>query len=296
VTRRGESMMKRLSVFDILLYIFLTLFALACALPLLLVASISFTSEDAITRYGYALIPAEFSLDAYRMLFSSVGTVASSYLISILMTVIGTASAVLITASAGYTLANQNVKYRNLLALFFFIPMLFSAGLVPWYLINAALGLKDNFLALVVPRLMFNAFNMFLVRNYMKSLPAALGESAKIDGASEFVIAFRIYFPLSVPVLATIALFYGMGYWDDWYNAVMLVSNPDLYPLQYLLFQIQNQINMSLYLKDMGIESDLPSESFKMATVIVTIGPIVLLYPYLQRYFLKGLIIGSVKE
>lgn len=280
---------------DYSIYTLLAVYSIACLFPLLLVAAISVTDERSITMNGYSLFPEKLSLAAYKMLFTSAGSIAQSYFVSVSMTLIGTVLAVLITYGAAFSLANPAVKYRNLLAFVFFIPMLFSAGLVPWYMINAALGLKDNYLALIIPRLLFSPFNLFLVRNYMRTLPSALAESARIDGAGDLRIAFRIYFPLCMPVLATIALFYGLGYWNDWYNAVMLVNDTSLYPLQYLLFRLQSQIQMAQDLQELGISSDLPTESFKMATVLITIGPVVLLYPYLQKYFIKGLVIGSVK-
>jgi putative aldouronate transport system permease protein len=205
---------------------------------------------------------------------------------------------VLITAMAAYTLANRNVRCRNGLSLFIYVTMVFSAGIVPWYFICRALGLRDTILALIVPSLLFNPFNLFLVRAYMEGIPDSLRESATIDGANDLVTAFQIYFPLSIPALATIALFYGLGYWNDWWNAIMLVDNKRLYPLQFLLLQLRSQISMirDLQLGSAGASTITPpSESIKMATAVVTIGPIVLLYPYLQRYFVKGLVVGSVK-
>ncbi|MDI6619090.1 MAG: carbohydrate ABC transporter permease [Clostridiales bacterium] len=219
------------------------------------------------------------------------------YVISIFITVVGTLLAIVITGSAAYTMANKNVKYRNALAMFFFIPMVFSSGIVPWYLICTTLHLRNNIWSLLVPNLLFNPFNLFLTRNFISGIPDSMRESATIDGANDIIIAFKIYFPLCVPVLATIGLFYGLGYWNDWWNAIMLVDNKNLYPVQYLLLQLKSQISM---LRDLQFLSGTgsvtpPSESLKMATAIVTIGPIVLLYPFLQRYYVKGLIIGSVK-
>ncbi len=271
------------------------LFALFCMIPMLLVVMVSLTDEAAIRRYGYQLIPSEFSLGAYRLILTSNTILANSYMISIIVTLIGIIGAVLITGMAGFALANKQVRYRNALALFFFITMIFNTGLVPWYMINTALGLRNNLWALIIPSLLFNPFNLFLVRNYMNGLPDSLMESAKIDGAGDARIAFKIYFPLSVPVLATVALFYGLGYWNNWFNAIMLVNNQRIYPLQYLLMRLQSEIRMISELQAYETSANMPTESLKMATAIVTIGPIVFLYPYLQRYFVKGLIVGSVK-
>jgi len=279
----------------VLMYVFLTLFALFCFLPMLLVFMISITTEDAIRQYGYSLFPHELSLDAYRILFRDAGIVLRSYGISLFVTIVGTLAAVTVTGMASYTLFNRSVRYRNHLALFFFFTMLFNGGIVPWYMICRQLGLNDNILALLIPSLLFSAFNLFLTRNYMLSLPYALVESAKIDGANDAVIALRIVFPLCKPVLATIALFYGLAYWNDWWNAIMLVSDQKLYPVQYFLFKLQSDIQMLTLIQGASSTGVLPTESVKMSTAILTIGPIVLMYPYLQRYFVKGLIVGSMK-
>lgn len=274
------------------------LFALMCLLPMILTLMVSITDEKSIMRNGYSFFPEKFSGYAYELMFRSGSSVIQGYLISILVTVAGTLLAVLITGLAAYTLANKNVRYRNALGMFFFIPMVFGAGIVPWYLICGALHLRDNIFALIVPSLMFSTFNMFLVRNFMSGLPDELRESATVDGANDAVIAFKIYFPLAVPSLATVGLFYGLAYWNDWWNAIMLVDDKNLYPIQYLLLQLKSQISMLKDLQNMAggaAGMTTPTESLKMATAIVTVGPIILLYPFLQKYYVKGLVVGSVK-
>lgn len=285
---------------DVLMYLFVGTFAVFCLIPMLLAISVSFSAEASITRYGYKFVPTEWSAEAYRMIFHENSTVFSGFMISMLVTVVGTALAVVITAMAAYALANKNVRYRSNLSLYFFITMTFSAGIVPWYLMCLNLGLRNNFLALIIPSLLFSPFNMFLVRNYMDGLPASLRESATLDGANDVTIFFKIYMPLSIPSLATVTLFYGLAYWNDWFNAIMLVDDSKMYPLQYLLLQLRSQVQM---IRDMQAmmggaitAAKPPSESLKMATSIITIGPIVLLYPLLQRYFVKGLVVGAVKE
>lgn len=289
--------MKRFSLSKTVMYTLTTIYSSLCLLPMLLVLMISITDEDALLKNGYSLFPEKFSLYAYKLIFTGGSQVMQSYGISIFVTVVGTILAVLVTAMAGYTLANKQVKYRNLLALYFFITMIFSAGIVPWYLMNRMLGLTDNIMALIVPSLLFSPFNLFLVRNFMNGVPDSLRESATIDGANDITIAFRIYLPLCTPVLATIALFYGLDYWNNWWNAIMLIDSQALYPLQFMLLQLQSEISMLNEMTMLGGSSDvtLPTESVKMGTAIVTIGPIVFLYPYLQKYFVKGLVIGSVK-
>jgi putative aldouronate transport system permease protein len=278
------------------IYLFLGVFALLCFLPMLLTIMVSISDESSIIHNGYSFFPERFSLEGYRTLVNSSAVLLRSYLITITITVVGSITAVVITAMAGYTLSNPKVKYRGRLNLFFFITMLFYSGLVPWYIMCKNLGLTDNILALIIPTLLFNAFNMFLIRNFMESLPDALRDSAYIDGANDLQIAFRIYLPLCVPVLATVLLFYALAYWNDWFNAIMLVDDKHLFPLQYVLFKIRSNIDM-LSMIPSGASSQYtpPAESAKMATVIMTIGPIVFLYPFLQRYFVKGLIIGAVK-
>ena len=209
---------------------------------------------------------------------------------------IGTVLATCITAMASYSLANTSVYYRNGIAMFFFVTMVFNGGMVPWYIMCQNLGLTENYLALLIPNLIFSPFNLFLVRNYMRELPASLMESAKLDGANDGVIAFRIYFPLCKPILATVALFYGIAYWNDWWNAIMLVTDVDMYPIQYYLMKLRSDQNfMKMLSGAAGGSAFAPTESLQMATAAITIGPIILLYPFLQKYIVKGLVIGSVK-
>ena len=279
-----------------LIYVFVALFAIVCILPFVLVVIVSFSSERSITINGYSFWPSEWSVSAYDMLFMPKSSIPQAYKITTLSTVIGTVLATLITFGAGYTLANRSCRYRNGLSLYFYITMVFSAGLVPWYMMCKNLGCYDNILALIVPSLMFSPFNMFLVRNFVRSIPAELDESAKIDGAGEVRIAFAIFFPLCMPVLATIALFYALGYWNNYFNAVMLVNNQDYYTLQMLLFKIQSEITALSQLAAGALQTvNPPKESFKMATSVITMGPIVVLYPFLQKYFVKGMVVGAVK-
>ena len=289
--------MNKLSLSKMVMYFLITVYSALCLLPMLLVLMISVTDEDSLLKNGYSLVPEKFSFYAYKLIFAGGSQVWHSYAITVMVTLVGTFLAVIVTALAGYTLANKNVKYRNRLALYFFITMIFSAGIVPWYLMNRMLGLTNNILALIIPSLLFNPFNLFLVRNFMNGVPDSLRESATIDGANDMTIAFRIYLPLCTPVLAAIALFYGLNYWNNWWNAIMLIDSKQFYPLQFLLLQLQSEISMLNEMTMQAGSSDmtLPAESVKMATAIVTIGPIVFLYPYLQKYFVKGLVIGSVK-
>lgn len=289
---------KKLTFGKIMIYMAVTAIAAFCLLPLVLVVIVSFTAEEEIIRNGYSFFPSKWSLEAYKMLFENGKEVFRCYLNSICITAVGTVMATMITAMASYSLANPSVQYRNGIAMYFFVMMVFNGGMVPWYIMCKNLGLMDSYLALLIPTLIFSPFNLFLMRNYMQQLPASLMESAKLDGANDGVIAFKIYFPLCKPILATVALFYGIAYWNDWWNAIMLVSDADLYPIQYYLMKLRSDQNFMKQLQSsgmMGGSAFTPSESLQMATAAVTIGPIVLLYPFLQKYIVKGLVIGSVK-
>jgi putative aldouronate transport system permease protein len=286
--------MKKFSISQLIINIVVGAYALACFLPILLVLINSFTSEYAINMNGYSFFPAQWSTMAYKMMFGPRSLIVNSYMVTIQATVIGTVIATFITFCAGYALANKRLKYRNGLALYFFITMIFNAGLVPWYMVSKAIGAYNNIWALIIPSMLFSPFNMFLIRNFVKGIPDSLSESARIDGAGDIRVAFQIYFPLCLPVIATITLFYALGYWNNYFNALMLVDDTKLYTLQMLLFKIQSEITKLSQIAQ-GTTTNPPNASFKMATAIVTMGPIVLLYPFLQRYFVKGMVVGAVK-
>ena len=286
---------KRIKISRIVIYALVTLFSLCCVLPLLLVFMVSITDERAIGMNGYSFFPEAFSLEAYKRIIYPGSPLFQSYAVTIFTVVIGTAIAVLMTYFAAYPLANKKFRYRNGFAMFFFITTVFNAGLVPWYLMCRQLHMYNNILALIIPSMVFTPFNMFLVRNYVRELPVVLMESARIDGAGELRVATQICMPLCKPVLATITLFYGINYWNSWFNAIMLVDDSKLYPLQMLLMKIQSDIKMMTMVSGASANMTLPTEGVKMATVIMTIGPIIFLYPFLQKYFVKGIIMGSVK-
>lgn len=281
-------------IFKAVNFAYLSLIALCMFLPFLIILAVSFSSEAAVTKFGYSLFPRELSLDAYRFVFSA-GTMGSGYIVSSIVTLAGTVLAVVITALAGYALSRKNLKYRNFFALAFYFTMVFNGGLVPWYIIVTRLGLKDSLWALIIP-MCFNPFNMLLIRNFFQTLPDALVESAKLDGAGEFRTFIRIIIPISLPGLATITLFYMLGYWNDWWLALNFIDNEKLYPLQFLLRKILS--NISYAASGMATTfniATIPQETVKMATCVVTIGPIILIYPFVQRYFIKGITVGAVK-
>lgn len=275
----------------------IVLFALLCLLPFILVISSSFTSETSIIQNGYNLWPKEFSVEAYKLLFSS-NTLGSAYIVTIFMTVVGTTLSMLITSAAAYALSCKRFYNRGKVAFFIYFTMLFSGGLVPTYLwITKYLNLTDSIWALILPSLV-NPWNLLLLRNFFSGIPESLSESATIDGANDIVILFKIILPISLPGLATIGLFYALAYWNEWYKALLYIRDSHKYPLQYLIMQIQrNQqyVQQNAALGGATTEGIVPAYSSQMATAVMTIGPIVLLYPFLQKYFVTGLTVGSVK-
>lgn len=282
-------------VSQIIFHIIAIAFCIFTTVPFILTIIVSLTDENSVVKHGYQFIPEKFSFDAYRLIFSG-SSIFNAYGISIVVTVLGTALSLLVTTMLAYTIASPKVKYRNFIALCVFIPMIFNAGLVPWYIfVTKYLHLKDSILALILP-ILVSPFNVFLVRNYFRSLPPALVESAEIEGANPLYIFWKIIIPLSAPIIATVALFYSLAYWNDWNLALWLIDSRELYPLQFMLFKIQSMIN---YMSSQGSygagNSTLPSITAQMAMVLVTIGPIILIYPFIQKYFIKGIMIGAVK-
>lgn len=279
-------------------YILTGFFAVICLYPLLLAVGTSFTDEVEVTKYGYHVIPKAFCLEAYKTILGSLGkNILNAYCVTIGVTVCGTALSVLVSSTFAYVLTVKEFRPRGVLNMFLYIPMIFSAGLLPWYIMcTKYYHLTDNFLALVLPCCM-NAFNVFLLRNFFNSIPDELAEAAKMDGASYLRIFSVIYFPLAKVGLVTVGLFYALSYWNDYYLSLMFINKQSMYPLQYYLYNmlsniqfIANEANASL-----GYNINIPLETTKMATICVTIGPIILLYPIAQKYITKGVIVGAVK-
>lgn len=285
----------------IVAYVLTGSFAIICLIPLWMALSASFTDEMTLIKEGYSLWIKDFDFTSYKLIFTGTSTVYRAYFITISMTVIGTLLTVFFTAITAYPLSVAGVKYSGKISFFIYLTMLLNGGLVPNYiLMTRVLHMKDSFWVLVIPG-MLSAYNIFLMTNYFKTLPSSLAESAKIDGASDFKIFIRIILPLSKPILATIALFAAMGYWNEWYKVLLYIEKPNLYTLQYLIMKMQRQLSfLSSELGAKAMEAmgnvTLPSLGIRMATAILSIGPIVLVYPLLQKYFMKGIMIGSVKE
>ena len=278
-------------------YAFIILFAIACLVPLLLVLSSSFTSQAALNQFGYRIFPKDFSIEAYSMLFKS-GTVLPSYGVTFFVTIVGTVLSMLVTCACAYAISCKSMYYRSKIAFFIYFTMLFSGGLVPTYLwVTKYLHLSDSLWSLILPSLV-NAWNLLLMRNFFNGIPEALSESARIDGANDMIILFKIILPISLPGIATVGLFYALAYWNEWYKALLYIHTEWKYPLQYLIMRIQKDIQfVQQNAAQAGVQTEglIPAETVQMATAVVTIGPIVLLYPFLQKYFVQGLTVGSVK-
>lgn len=283
--------------FYVLCYTVVALMALVCLIPFVLLISASFTAESYIRFHGYNLWPQEFSLEAYGVIFRNPQTIINAYGVSILITGVGTFLGLMTTTAAAYVLSRQDFKYRNVFSFFFYFTTLFNGGMVSTYIFYIQyLHLKDSLWALILPGL-FNVFYLLIMRSFCSAVPSALIESAKIDGAGEYRIFFQIVLPLLKSGMATIGLFLALGYWNDWYNAMLYINSSNKYPLQYMLYNmLQQQQALARIASQLGIVvADLPSNSLKMAMAVVATGPIILVYPFVQKYFVKGVTVGSVK-
>ena len=280
------------------LFIFI---ALVCVIPVVLVLIISLTDQSSINTYGYSFFPKQWSFDAYRYIWSSARhTILSAYGITIFTTVIGTVAGVLIVALYAYPISRNDFKYRNTFAFISFFTMLFSGGMVSWYMIcTSILHLGNTVWALILPGVMNSWYVVILRTFFATSIPPSVIESAKIDGAGEYIILFRLVMPLSLPGLATIALFFTLRFWNDWYNALMFITDEKLRNLQFLLQSMLSKIQM-LSESDgntYAAESirEIPSDSVRMALCMIAAGPILIVYPFFQKYFIQGLTVGAVK-
>lgn len=284
-------------VFNIVGYAWVSIFAALCLIPFLMIVVGSFTEESRIVKNGYSLFPGALSWDAYRFIFDNPAQIVSAYRVTILVTASGTLLGLFVSAMTAYVLQRKDFAHRNVFAFYFFFTTLFSGGLVPWYiLIVKYLGLKESMLALLLPPLL-NVFYIIILRSFISStIPDAIGESAKMDGAGDFRIFLAIILPLVKPALATIGLFIALNYWNDWYHAMLFVNKEPLFPLQYFLYKILSSIAFaSSSVSQSSVAIDTPKESFKLAMTVIATGPIVLLYPFVQKYFIQGLTIGAVK-
>ena len=284
---------------NIIANIILAVFAIACVFPFIFVIIISLTSEQSLLEHGYSIFPKEWSFEAYKYLFQSGGALAQSYMVTILVTVLGTIINVSMVSTYAYAISRKGFKYRRQFTFLVFFTMLFGGGMVPSYIVmTQVLGLKNTIWALILP-LAFNSFNIIVMRTFFqKSVPDSIIESARIDGASEFRIFIKIVIPLALPGIATIALFSTLAYWNDWFNAMLYIDYQNLVPLQHMLMKIEK--NMEFIRQNAMLSGEvmnaLPQESVRMAMVVISTLPIACTYPFFQKYFISGLTIGGVKE
>ncbi len=288
---------------NFLLNMLFVLLSALCIIPFVLVVIISFTSEKSLQLNGYQFWPDEWSLEAYKYIFTSGSNIINAYGITILVTVLGTFLGLVIMTSFAYALSRKSFAYKKFFTKLIFIPMLFSGGMVASYLVvTRFLGLKNNILALILP-ICVSSFHIIVLRTFFKTtVPDAIIESAKIDGASELKLFIKIVLPISLPAIATIGLFLTLGFWNDWFNAMLYIDKNSLMPLQYLLIKLETSIeflaNNSASLGALAVDqaSKLPRDTAKMAIVVISTLPIICAYPFFQKYFVSGLTVGAVKE
>lgn len=276
----------------------LILLAICCIMPFVIIISSSVTDEMTIIKEGFQLYPRNFSWTAYQFIFQHPEDLLRAYGVTIVVTVTGTVGGILITSLIAYTLSRKEFIFRNPLNFYVFFTMLFNGGLVPYYILVANVyDLKGSLLALILP-LMVNAWNVLIMRTFFVQVPEALIEAARIEGSGEYRIFFSIIVPLSTPVFATIGLFLVMSYWNDWFQALLFIDDRAQLPLQYLLYNIlRNAIEVASLSRVGGqtINTIMPTESLKMATVVITVAPMTIVFLSIQRYFVRGITIGSVK-
>ncbi len=297
----SDSAKVKLGASDIIIrtigYIATTFYAFCCIFPFLVILGSSFTSEAYLNRYGVQLIPGEFSTQAYSMVLKG-GAIWKSYILTISLTAIGTFFGLMIISMTGYALQRKDFPFRNAISFFIYFTSLFSSGLAPYYLVMTQYyKLKDSYLAVLLPLLM-SPWLIILMKNFVKSIPHEITESGKIDGAGDLKIFSSLILPMLKPALATIGLFLALGYWNEWYqSSLFLSSRVDVKPLQYMLYET---VNTTEALKNTVagqyvVITDIPSNTVKMATAMLATGPIVLLYPFVQKYFISGITVGAVK-
>jgi putative aldouronate transport system permease protein len=281
-------------IFDIFNTVFLLGFALIAVLPIIHIIAVSFSNTAFLSAKEFNLLPKSFTLDAYRYIFST-NSLPNSLLVTVYITIGGTIINLLFTLTMAYSLARTTLVGRRPVMLLIIFSMLFSGGMIPTYLVIRSLGLLDTYWSLILPGAI-SAFNLIIIKNFFQQLPQGLEESAKIDGANDIGIFLRIVLPLSMPVIATFTLFYAVGHWNTFFSAIIYINDAAKWPIQVQLRQI---VIISSSLSDTGdfdaAEVNQLSEAIKMSVIVVATLPILLLYPFLQKYFVKGVLLGSIK-
>lgn len=272
--------------------------SLICIIPFVLLISSSITSEEMLVKNGYSFWPKRIDLSAYKYLLFGSKAVARGYVISILVTVTGTSLSLLLTILFAYPLSRKELPGRNIFAFFIFFTMLFNGGLVPTYIMwTQIFHIKNTLWALIFPNLLMNAFNVIMMRTYfMTSVPEEVIEAARIDGSGEFRILFGIVVPMALPIIITIMLLVGLGYWNDWLNGLYYINNDKYYSIQVLLTKMLENVEMVKKASSAGASAmKMPSTSIRMAVAVIGALPVLVVYPFFQKYFVKGIVIGAVK-
>lgn len=288
--------------FRLIVLIILIILTIFCLTPFVLMISASLTDEQVLIMEGYKFFPKKIGLRAYEYLWAKRATIGRSYWLSILVTAIGTIINVIMTSLFAYPLSRKDFKYRNIFAFYIFFTMLFNGGMTASYIIwSNIFKIKNTIWALMLPTYLMSGMNVLMVRNYyMTSIPDALIEAARIDGATEMTIYRKVILPLSKPVIITITLFAGMAYWNDWVNGVYYVSDGRLYTINVYLNKLMTNIS---FLKSANslteganlVGMDLPSVSIRMAIAVVAVLPVFIIFPFVQRQLIKGVVIGGIK-
>ena len=294
VLGRGEK------IFQVIIHIILLLLAVCAIAPIWILVTGSITSEQELILDGYSFFPKSLSLDAYIYLFRKASDILRAYGITLFITIVGTAGSLIITPMLAYPLSRKDFSGKTVIAFLVFFTMLFNGGIVPSYIMwTQVFHLKNTIWSLIIPGLLMKGFNVILMKNYFtQNIPVEIIEACKIDGAGEFRIFFKMILPLSLPIMATVGLFVGIAYWNDWTNGLYYVTDTELFSLQNLLNRILQDVQFlasSSEISAAGGSMEMPSVGIRMAISVVGILPIMVLYPFFQKYFVKGIAIGAVK-
>jgi putative aldouronate transport system permease protein len=291
-------MVKNDKGFQFIVNLIMLLLCLICVLPFLLLISSSLTADNDLVKYGYSFLPKHLDLGAYRYLIFGSRSIARGYGISILVTTVGTLTSLMLTTLFAYPLSRRNLPGRNFFAFFIFFTMLFNGGLVPTYIMwTQMFHIKNTLWALIVPGLLLNAFNVIMMRSYLTtSIPEEIIEAAKVDGAGEWKTLLRIVLPMAKPIIATLILMIGLSYWNDWVNGLYYLSDDKLFSIQVLLNRMLQNVEMiKKAASSGGTAMKMPSTSIRMAVAVIGAVPVLIIYPFFQKSFVKGIVIGAVK-
>lgn len=285
---------------NVVFHIIMVILAVSCLYPFLVILGSSFQTQEEIMELGYRAIPKEFTMEAYKLIFLTPKSIIDAYVITFFTTLISTVCGLFLVSTCGYVMSRNDFAYKRVLSLFVFFTMLFNGGMVPSYILMTRwLGLKDSLLALIIPG-MCTAWNILLMKGFFKTIPSSLIESAKLDGAGEFQIFARIILPISKPAFATVGLLLTLTFWNEWFNSLLYINDPTKVKLQYLLITMLRNVEFlsspeaQQYGVLTGMET-IPVMSVRMAMCVLAAGPILLVFPFFQKYFVKGLTVGAVK-